>query len=194
MSDLTLKPIKRIPTGIAGLDTILHGGFLQCGTYIVDGAPGVGKTVLGNQICFSHVAAGGRAVFIGLLSETHTQIFAHLQMMSFFTLAPIAHTLFYFSGYDALQTDGLPGFLGMLRRVIDAQRPTLLVIDGLMTAEVLAASNLELKQFFTDLHAFFEAHGCTGLLLTHASRSRRADQTRTVVDGIIRLTSRFIGA
>ena len=40
MSDMTLKPIKRVPTGIAGLDAILHGGFLQCGTYIIDGAPG----------------------------------------------------------------------------------------------------------------------------------------------------------
>ena len=38
-----------------GLDTILRGGFMRGGIYIVQGAPGAGKTILSNQICFHHV-------------------------------------------------------------------------------------------------------------------------------------------
>jgi circadian clock protein KaiC len=52
-------PLERVPTGIPGLDTVLRGGFLRAGIYIVRGEPGAGKTILGNQFCFNHVAAPG---------------------------------------------------------------------------------------------------------------------------------------
>lgn len=96
------KPTPRVPTGISGLDRILEGGLLRCGIYVVIGSPGAGKTVLGNQLCFNHVAAGGRAIYVPLLSETHTQMFQHMQSMSFFTTDPVGRTLHYFSGYGVL--------------------------------------------------------------------------------------------
>ncbi len=111
-----LPPVERLLTRIHGLDAILHGGLLPSGIYIVMGPPGAGKTVLGNQLCFNHVAAGGRAVYIGLLSETHTQMFAHLQSVTFFTQAPIAQSLYYFSGYGILEREGLKGLLEFVRR------------------------------------------------------------------------------
>ena len=43
--------LSRMPTGIAGLDTVLNGGFLRGGIYIIQGPPGAGKTILGNQVC-----------------------------------------------------------------------------------------------------------------------------------------------
>jgi predicted ATP-dependent serine protease len=47
----------RVPSGIAGIDTILGGGFMRGGIYIIQGNPGSGKTILTNQICFNHIAA-----------------------------------------------------------------------------------------------------------------------------------------
>ena len=47
-----------MPTGIPGLDSVLRGGFLKAGIYIVRGEPGTGKTIFGNQFSFNHVAAG----------------------------------------------------------------------------------------------------------------------------------------
>ena len=58
----------RIPTGIKGLDTILGGGFMHGGIYIIQGAPGTGKTILSNQMCFHHVANGGQAIYVTLLA------------------------------------------------------------------------------------------------------------------------------
>ena len=40
---------KRVQTGIAGLDEMLHGGFLAESANLVQGAPGTGKTTLGLQ-------------------------------------------------------------------------------------------------------------------------------------------------
>jgi len=48
--------LKRVPTGVPGLDTILGGGFLAGGVYIIQGTPGTGKTTLANQIIFNHAA------------------------------------------------------------------------------------------------------------------------------------------
>ena len=57
--------LEKMPSGIEGLDVILRGGFLQGGITIVQGKPGVGKTILGNQLCFNHAAGGGRAIYAG---------------------------------------------------------------------------------------------------------------------------------
>ncbi len=186
-------PTPRMLTGVKGFDSICHGGVLRTGIYIFIGHPGAGKTVLGNQLCFNHVAAGGRALYIPLLSETHTQMFSHMQPMSFFTPEPVGRTLFYFSGYGVLLREGLSGLLEFLRKAINEQRRTLLVLDGLVTAEVLAGSGLELKQFLSSLHAFMEAHGCTGFLLNHPGAEQHFNSVYTVVDGLFELKTRLIG-
>lgn len=66
--------LTRAPSGIAGLDTILGGGFMLGGMYIIHGSPGAGKTILTNQICFHYIAIGGRALFITLLPENHARM------------------------------------------------------------------------------------------------------------------------
>src|SRR3954469_19676805 len=110
--------LTRLPTGIAGFDHILHGGFFQGGLYIIAGAPGAGKTILGNQLCFHHVAAGGRAIFMTLLTESHSRLLAHLGTLTFFDPTPIGRALQYLSGYSALLTEGLSGLLKLVRTVI----------------------------------------------------------------------------
>jgi circadian clock protein KaiC len=51
---------ERIATLVPGLDQILCGGFLRGGLYMVQGTPGMGKTILASQIAYRW-AAGGAA-------------------------------------------------------------------------------------------------------------------------------------
>jgi len=44
--------MKRIKTGIPGLDQMLRGGFLPKSSVLVEGAPGTGKTTLGMQYIY----------------------------------------------------------------------------------------------------------------------------------------------
>src|ERR1700745_2504678 len=126
--------LARVPSGISGLDEILPGGLLEGGVYIIQGRPGAGKTILANEICFRHAAAGGRAAYVTLLAEMHTRLLQHLRPLAFFNKAFIPKSLYYVSAFQTLEGDGLKGLIDVLRREIKGQHADLLVVDGLVAA------------------------------------------------------------
>jgi circadian clock protein KaiC len=177
--------LVRVPTGISGLDQILQGGLLRGGSYLIVGQPGAGKTMLCNQICFHHVANGGRALYVTVLAESHTRLLAHLRTLTFFDPEPVARTLQYLSGYSVVEQSGLRGLLELLRREVRAQDATLLVVDGLSTVETIAESEISFKRFISGLQASLDMLGCTTLLQAQPSRDERANTMYTMVDGVI---------
>jgi len=51
----------RSKTGISGLDEVLHGGLIPQQLYLVNGAPGAGKTTLALQYPLDGVQNGERS-------------------------------------------------------------------------------------------------------------------------------------
>jgi circadian clock protein KaiC len=182
------QTIERIPSGVPGLDTILHGGFTKGGIHILQGPPGTGKTTLANQVCYHHAASAGRALYVTLLTESVARMLLHLGTMSFFEASRLPEQVFYISGLGALDTEGLPGLVTLLRREIATHQATILVLDGLMAAEDRAASDTEFKKFIHELQAQAELHGCTAFLLT-TSKGQAIPPEHTMVDGVVELTN-----
>lgn len=60
----------RIPTGVDGLDQLLHGGLPQGHTMLVSGPTGVGKTILGSHFLQAGAALGEHGVAVYF--EKHT--------------------------------------------------------------------------------------------------------------------------
>ncbi len=60
------KNRARVPTGIAGLDDMLGGGFPAGHVVLVTGLPGTGKTCFGLQFLLAGAAAGEKGVFLSL--------------------------------------------------------------------------------------------------------------------------------
>ena len=150
MSDV--QAIGRVPSGVPGLDTSLMGGFPRGGIHILQGTPGAGKTTLGNQICYHHAAAGGRALYVTLLSETHSRMLLHLGTMRFFDADRLPDQIAYISGFGVLEAEGLPGLVTLLRREITADKATVLILDGLVAAVDRAASDTEFKIYIQEMH------------------------------------------
>jgi circadian clock protein KaiC len=185
MTDPTM--LDRLPTGVPGLDIVLEGGLLRGGVYLVQGPPGSGKTILGNQMCFSHAVGGGRAVYMTLLAESHTRMLGHMRRMQFFRTELIPDHVHYLSAFKVLEGDGLHGLLTVLRKTVTARSATLLVLDGLVSAEEASPSPKEFKKFVHELQIVCSMTACTALLLSSTERPRPFRPEHTMVDGILEL-------
>ena len=184
---------ERLPTGIPGLDAVLRGGLPPGGVYLVVGRPGTGKTILASQCCFAHVAAGGRAVYLTLLTEAHTRLLAQMRTLAFYDPAAPGDALYYLSGVRALADGGLPALLDLARHTVRERAATLLVLDGLATAGA-AGSEQDLKRFLLGLQVQLETVGCTALLLGVPPGAGTAPPEQTMVDGILALHDRQAAA
>jgi circadian clock protein KaiC len=188
--DPTPTQLERLPSGIAGLDAILGGGFFRSGVYIVHGLPGSGKTILANQLCYRHVAGGGRAVYVTLLAESHSRMLQHLRKLSFFDERAIPERLSYISAFHDLEADGLKGLMGVLRREMRARDVSVLVLDGLVAAAEAAQTDRELKKFIHEVQTSAVFNNCTVFMLTSGS-PQRVNAEHTMVDGLIEIEDRL---
>ncbi len=186
--------LQKIPTGVSGLDAVLRGGLFQTGITIVQGRPGAGKTILGNQMCYAHARAGGRALFVTLLAENHARMLLHLHTMEFFDTARIPDEVYYISAYPVLEAEGLGGLLTLLWAEVRARNVSLLVLDGLMSVELQAKNHIEFKKFIHELQTQASVSGCSMVLLTSADGEvMPATVEHTMVDCVIEMRSRLYG-
>ena len=189
----TPPQLQRVITGIPGLDAITGGGFLQSGVYILQGAPGAGKTILANQIVHRHAAAGGHVVYVTMLAESHGRLLQHMQSFAFFDTDALPEKVYYVSAFDALRSDGLKGVVELLRKEMRTRQAGIVVLDGLVMAASAAASEEELKLFVSDIQVHSTLTGSTTLLLTSEDADRPVSAEQTMVDGILLLRERPFG-
>lgn len=178
----------RITSGVVGLDQVLRGGFIRGGLYILEGAPGTGKTILGNQVSFHHAKAGSNVLYVTLIAETVGRMLLNLSSLHFFDESIVGAGIFYISGFNALKNEGLNGLLHLLRREIAVRHAAILLIDGFASAADAAHSPEELKVFVQQLQTQADAADCTVFLLTSPIESAPTSE-ETMVDGIINLGS-----
>jgi circadian clock protein KaiC len=181
-----VRPLRRVPSGVKGLDEILRGGFFGGGLYIVEGPPGVGKTILGNQICFNQAQAGSKVLYVTLIAETVGRMLLNIRDLKFYDEGAVGNGIFYVSGFNALKKDGLAGLLHLLRREVAARKTTTLVVDGFASASDHAKSREDLKLFVQQLQTQADAADCTVFLLTNPTEQKPSSE-ETMVDGIINL-------
>ena len=190
----TARPgLARVPTGVPGLDAVLGGGLLAGDAYLVVGAPGTGKTTLGNQLAFAHAAAGGAALVATLLTETHDRMLAHLRGFRFLDPEQVGGRVRYLSLLRPLEEGGLDGVLEALRRDVREHGAGLLVVDGTAAAEELAPSGFDYGRFVHGLQAWSALLGCTTVLLS-SGRTEEAGAVATHVDGVLELRLEQAGA
>jgi circadian clock protein KaiC len=182
------ESLERVVSGIEGLDEVLEGGFIKGGLYIVEGAPGTGKTVLGNQICFNQIKSGKVVLYVTLIAETVARMLVNLREMNFFDEAAIGTGIVYISGFTALKNEGLRGLLHLLRREVLSRRASIVILDGFASASDAATSSEDLKVFVQQLQVQADSADATVFLLTNPIESKPSSE-ETMVDGIISMSS-----
>ena len=183
---------ERVATGIPGLDRVLGGGLLRGSAYIIQGAPGLGKTVLANQVAFHRAREGERVLYLTLLSESHAQMFVHLRSLGFFDAGLVPEQIYYSSGYAALDQEGLAGLLRLTMREMRRHEARFLVLDGLFVAHALSDTENEFRRFVHELQGQLSLAGASALLLTNERRDPSSAEF-TMVDGWIEMTEQLVG-
>jgi circadian clock protein KaiC len=184
--------LPRVETGVEGLDAVLRGGLVAGTSYIIQGHPGAGKTILSNQIAFHHAASGQHVLYVTLLAESHERLFENLSTLTFFDPSKLGNGINYVSAFTTLRDEGLTAVVKLLRQEIGRTKSTLLILDGLLNAREKAESNLDVKTFIAELQGHAAFAGCTVLFLT-SSRVDESSPEHTMVDGVIQLNDEIFG-
>ncbi len=64
-----MKEIKRVKSGVKGLDPIIGGGFPEDSIVVVSGTPGTGKTIMGLQFLHEGAKNGEMGIYISFEQE-----------------------------------------------------------------------------------------------------------------------------
>ncbi|WP_354044399.1 ATPase domain-containing protein [Devosia sp. UYZn731] len=178
--------------GVPGLNEILGGGFVEGASYIIQGQPGAGKTILANQIAFINMVGGRKVLYVTLLAETHDRLFQSLGTLDFFDRARLGNGIAYISVFQTLRDEGLSAVVSLLRHETKRQGATLLVFDGLLNARDRADTDIDVKTFVAEVQSQAAFVGCTVLFLTSARLGDDSPE-HTMVDGVIELNDELVG-
>lgn len=187
-----MQKLRRVSSGIKGLDRVLNGGFIEGASYIVQGRPGAGKTILSNQVAFARAAAGAKVLYVTLLAETHERLFQALSTLDFYDGEKVGQHIVYLSVFQALRDEGLGAIVKLLRNETKRHGATLLVFDGLLNARDRADTDLDVKTFVAEIQSQAAFVGCTVLFLT-STRLEDSSPEHTMVDGVIDLSDDLFG-
>ena len=158
--------MTRLTTGVPGLDVVLGGGLEPGSVTVLAGAPGTGKTIMAQQICFANATTAHRAVYYTTLSEPHSKLVRHLAPFSFFVPEKLGPEVEYIHLGDLIRNDQ-PGQMEplvseVMRKAMEEQ-PVLVVIDSAKALRDFAGER-ELRLAFYDLTSRM-AHTNAALLL-----------------------------
>ncbi|WFU76406.1 ATPase domain-containing protein [Bradyrhizobium sp. CB2312] len=182
-------------TGIEGLNHVLGGGFERGRVFLLEGAPGTGKTTLATQFLIAGAEAGERCLYI-TLSETEQELRASaashqwdLAGIEIFELIPPENLLDEDQQQSLLYSSDLE--LGeTTKRIFEAFeriKPHRVVLDSLSEIRLLAQSSLRYRRQILSLKHYFATAGATVLLLDDLTAELNDKTVHSVAHGVIRL-------
>lgn len=124
--------MNRVTTGVPELDVVLRGGFMPGSLVVLAGAPGSGKTILAQQICFANAQPDAKAIYYTTLSEPHSKLVDHLEGFAFFDPGAIGKSV-EFRHLAALGNGSGPTMDDVTEEVVRQafeHRPAVIVIDS----------------------------------------------------------------
>ena len=184
--------IRKLPTGVRGLDDILGGGIPEFSFNIIAGTPGCGKTTLAHQIVFANATVKKPALYFTVLGEPALKMLRYQQQYSFFDESKLGKAIRFINLSDVVLEQDLNAVLEEIIKQVTAVNPGIVVVDSFRTVvrkAVAGASELEMQSFIQRLAQFLTSWEATTFLVgEYVPEEMRDNPVFTVADGLFWLS------
>ena len=156
----------RVKSGIAGLDTMLKGGFPKGRAILVRGTPGLGKTIFCTQFLYKGAEQGERGMFVSL-EESSEQLVREMYLVgmdlremekdgriTFIDASPIRNIPgeVKFGGMQVGKRDfSLVALAKKIKATFEEKKPDRIVIDPLTALSIQYPNDTERRLMVLDL-------------------------------------------
>jgi circadian clock protein KaiC len=183
--------IKKLATGVPGLDAVLGGGLPELSFNLIAGGPGSGKTSLAQQIMFTTASVERPALFITILGEPPIKMLRYQQQFAFFDASKIGQCIRFLHLGTQLLDGGLEKVLDTIISEVEATSPKLVFIDSFRAVIRKSAEpgQMELQSFVQRLSLHLTGWEATTFLIgEYEEREADCNPIFTVADGIVWLS------
>ncbi|MGZ8158797.1 MAG: RAD55 family ATPase [Methylobacter sp.] len=185
--------IRRLKTGVPGLDNLLGGGLPEFSFNLIAGTPGSGKTTLAHQIMFSLAKPNNRALYFTVLGEPPLKMLRYQQQFPFFDINKVNESVRFVNlSADLLEGD-FDRVLSRIAEEVKAFAPSLVFVDSFRS---VVQSAKQKEQGASDLQRFVQQLGIkmtswqatTFLIGEYLAPESESSPVFTVADGILWLS------
>jgi len=185
--------IRKLPTGIRGLDDILGGGLPEFSFNIIAGTPGCGKTTFAHQFVFANATRKRPALYFTVLGEPAIKMLRYQQQYSFFDAAKLNDSIRFINLSETLVEQDLEAVLGEITKQVEAIGPGVVVVDSFRTVSRKTSgaggNEMELQSFIQRLAILLTSFQATTFLIGEYTESEMRDNpVFTVADGLFWLS------
>jgi len=188
------RKFKPVATGVEGLDEILRGGLPPSNLYMLQGAPGAGKTTAALQFLLAGVANGERCIYVSL-SQTAAEL-ESIAVSHGWSLDGIR--VEELSASDAVngasdQTIFQTAELRLdetrqaIEKAIEEHRPNRLVYDSLLEIRLITGDTPRFRRELIGFKAFLAKRNVVAMLLdTQNGDTMNGEEVEGIAHGVIR--------
>ena len=190
------QKLERVSTGISALDAITQGGLPKGEIYLVNGAPGAGKTILALHFLEAGVRAGEKALCISLsqriesIQQTAKSVNIDPSEIVFYELSSTdalksiveRQTVFDTSEIEFKET------MTAFTKAIETIQPDRVIFDGISYLRMLANDSLTYRQQILTIRDYMAGKSITVLLTDDRQLVPGEGELESIAHGIIFLT------
>jgi circadian clock protein KaiC len=183
--------IRKLPSGVPGLDEVLGGGFPEFSFNLIAGGPGGGKTTMAHQIMFANASPERKAVYFSIIGEPPIKMLRYQQQYAFFDAAKVGDgtVRFVHLGQTAAE-GGMAKVLEAIVQEVEASNPAIVVVDSFraMARQVLSAGpggEHAVTDFMQRLALVLTSCEATTFLIGEYAEGEHDNAVFTVADGLL---------